>query len=759
MGSTLIMLTIINFIVNIFLKFHRQSLPIKIFEALISGIIISQFISARIAGFFSPFGEVFVNLFLMPIIPFTAFSIISGVGKLNLKATGNLLWKTGIVLISLWLIAFIGTIVMPLGYPNWSQSTFFSPAQLKIPEPLNLTSMFIPVNPFEAFATSQIPAIIFFSLTFGIALSLVEQKEKVTNLLDRCVDALLKITEFIAELTPYGTFAILLGTVSQIPKYQLPQIFVFVVINGIITIIMALFIVPLLIQALTPVKARDLLDAYKTPIMITVATGEILVVLPLIIDRTTKIIKDSFEQENEVLKSRNIRLHEDQMPNHKTVKAAVEVIFPLALAFPNMERLLTLISFIPFAGWLTGNEITASEMPEFFVAGIASTFVGSVTAIKYLLSLMGLSPDLINVYIAVEELATGRLGSLLATMSMIATTLIGCTYAFGRIRVRIINLQAMLGFIILLPLSALGARMGFNHIKSPNNPFQEAIESQNFIYASGEAIILNGSIKPLNKPGSWSSIQSKGKIRYCVPSDQAPYAYINKNGLLVGSDIEMALLFAEQMNLSSEFLVYSGSSHLQADSRMTRTSGLKVLSPDVQKIVDGKCDFNPVKQVVNPMKSSYIKYVLDSQTYDISFVINKKGGDVRKTWEKIASEDRQIRIGYRSYYKWDRRFFSEIVPNRQIQFKVYLSNQELLDALKLGEIDAATFDARTASVLTILNSSITTIIPKPAIKLPTAMSAPLESSSILVNHWADWMLSQKAIGALNRVNNYWTEGK
>lgn len=754
-----IMSTIIKFIVNAFLRFHRQSLSMKILQALISGIIISQFISVRIASFFSPFGEVFVNLFLMPIIPFTAFSIISGVGKLNLKVTGNLLWKTGVVLASLWLIAFLGTVVMPLGYPNWSQSTFFSPAQLKIPEPLNLTTMFIPVNPFEAFATSQIPAIIFFSLIFGIALSIVEQKEKVTNLLDRCVDALLKITEFIAELTPYGTFAILLGTVSQIPKYQLPQIFVFVVINGIITIIMALMIVPLLIQSLTPIKARDLISAYKTPLIITVATGEILVVLPLIIDRTTKIIKDSFEQENEVLESKNIYLHEDQKPNYKTVKAAVEVIFPLAIAFPNMERLLTLLSFIPFAGWLTGNEIAISQMPEFLVAGIASTFVGGVTAIKYLLSLMGLSPDLINVYIAVEELATGRLGSLLATMSMIATTLIGCTYAFGRIRIRILNLQAMFGFLILLPLSALGTRMGFNNIKPPSNPFQEAIESQNFIYASGEANILNGNIKPLNKPGAWSSIQSKGKIRYCVPSDQAPYAYVNKKGSLVGSDIEMALLFAEQMNLSSEFLVYSGSSHRQLDSRMTRVSGLKMLSPDVQNMIDNKCDFNPVKQVVNPMKSSYIKYVLDAQHYDISFVINKRGVSIRKTWEKIVSDAKRVRIGYRSYYNWDRKFLSEIVPSRQIQFKVFLSNEELLEALKLGEIDAAMFDARTAAVLSILNSSITTIIPKPAIKLPTAKSAPLGNTSILINHWIDWTLSQKAIGAFDRVDNYWTEGK
>ena len=753
------MLILIKGIANIFLKFHRQSLSIKIFEALISGIIIGQFISTKVADFFSPFGEAFVNLFLMPIIPFTAFSIIAGVGKLNLKATSNLLWKTGLVLLSLWLIAFIGTIVMPLSYPNWSQPTYFNPTQLKIPEPLNITSMFIPVNPFKAFATSQIPAIIFFSLIFGIALSITEKKEQVINLLDRCVEAFLKITEFIAELTPYGTFAILLGTVSQIPKYQLPQIFVFVVVNGIITIIMALAIVPLLIQSVTPVKAKDLIEAYKTPLLITVATGEILVVLPLIIDRTTQLIKDSFEREIKVLKSKNIVLNETQQPNCKTIKAAVEVIFPLAIAFPNMERLLTLISFIPFAGWLTGNEINASEMPEFLVAGIASTFVGSVTAIKYLLSLMGLPPDLINVYIAVEELATGRLGSLLATMSMIATTLVGCTYAFGRIRIHILNLQALFGFIILLPLSAIGSRVGFNMIKAPNNPFQNAIESQNFIYASGSANILDGEVKQLKKPGAWASIQMKRKIRYCVPADQAPYSYINKKGKLVGSDIEMALLFAEQMNMSSEFLVYSGSKRLEQNSYNTSNSKKKKLSPDVQQMIKGNCDFNPVKQVVNPVKSSYIQYVLDAQDYDISFVINKKGVNVRKTWEKLSMDDKPINIGYQSYYEWDSQFFSEIVKNKRVKFKVFENNKELVQALKSGEIDAATFDARTASIISILDNSITTIIPKPAIKLPTAKSAPLKNSSILINHWNDWILSQKAIGSLDRINNYWTEGK
>lgn len=110
------------------------------------------------------------------------------------------------MLLLLWLLALLAVLLLPLGFPAWQDASLFRPSLLEAPKQLNLLELFIPVNPFEAFATTQIPAVVLFSLCLGIALIGVPARQNLISILDRLSDGLLAISAFVARFTPIGVF-------------------------------------------------------------------------------------------------------------------------------------------------------------------------------------------------------------------------------------------------------------------------------------------------------------------------------------------------------------------------------------------------------------------------------------------------------------------------------------------------------------------------------------------------------------------------
>ena len=87
------------------------------------------------------------------------------------------------------------------------------------------------------------------------------------------------------------------------------------------------------------------------------ATGKLIIVLPLLIEKTEQL----FER---------LRLNheEDAVP-------AVDVLYPVAYSFPHVGKLLGIL-FIPFAAWFLGNALAWSEYPPLLVSGVFAYFGG-----------------------------------------------------------------------------------------------------------------------------------------------------------------------------------------------------------------------------------------------------------------------------------------------------------------------------------------------------------------------------------------------
>lgn len=172
-----------------------------------------------------PFGEAFVNLIKMLVVPLIATTLVAGVvamgepkklGTLGLYAVGLYL-ATTFFAVCLGLIS--GTIFKPgasVGNLEVSDAAMES-AKGKLQAGQDAASSLtdklldiIPTNPIEALATGNVLQIIFFSILVGVGIMMVGEKGKpLADFFDAASEVVMKITMGVMELAPYGVFALM----------------------------------------------------------------------------------------------------------------------------------------------------------------------------------------------------------------------------------------------------------------------------------------------------------------------------------------------------------------------------------------------------------------------------------------------------------------------------------------------------------------------------------------------------------------------
>ena len=311
--------------------FLRQNLAVQILEGLVAGILLGRLLPAMVLAPLSDLGNGFIRLFQMPVLPFLSISLIAGVGRLQLGQASRLLGRSALVLLCFWLVVLLAVLLVPLGFPSWHDASFFKPSLLQAPKPLDLTELFIPVNPFAAFAETQIPAVVLFSLALGIALIAVPRRQPLIDVFDRIAEALLGISAFVARFTPLGVFAILATATASMESSQLPRLAVYVVLQGGIALLLAGLFLPLVIAGVTPIPVRQLLRSFRTPLTIAFATANMLVVLPLLVELSKTLLYEA--------RAAHVAPGVSEQELKDQVDLPVEVLAPLALVFPDMGRL------------------------------------------------------------------------------------------------------------------------------------------------------------------------------------------------------------------------------------------------------------------------------------------------------------------------------------------------------------------------------------------------------------------------------------
>jgi len=201
-----------------------------------------------------PFGQAFIRLLIMIVIPLVMASLIVGTASLgDLKKLGRIGIKTiGYYLVATALAVALGLVVAGTLKPGSGldeevtsqlMADYSGTNQERLDdmvEPPGLGEIardilenIIPRNPFQSMADMEMLQIIFFALFLGIALTvLTEEKRKpLIDVLESVNDAMVVIVEMIMKIAPYGVFILIAAVAGRFGFGVIVSLFQYVLVG------------------------------------------------------------------------------------------------------------------------------------------------------------------------------------------------------------------------------------------------------------------------------------------------------------------------------------------------------------------------------------------------------------------------------------------------------------------------------------------------------------------------------------------------
>lgn len=197
------------------LKMHTQIL-IAIALAIVVGIVLGEK-----AGCVKIVGDIFIRLLKAIIIPLILASMVAGIVSLgDVRKLGRIGLRTLVYYMATTTLAVaVGLLLVNLLKPgigvDMAAKSATQMTRSDMPSLLSIIEDIIPANLFDAMAKDKVLSIIFFALLLGVAVSsLGEQGKPVVVLFEALNAVMMKITDWIMRLAPFGVFALMAHTVG-----------------------------------------------------------------------------------------------------------------------------------------------------------------------------------------------------------------------------------------------------------------------------------------------------------------------------------------------------------------------------------------------------------------------------------------------------------------------------------------------------------------------------------------------------------------
>ena len=221
----------------------KMSLLTKIFVGMILGIIAglafggsvwtvgdAEFTLASIR----PVGDLFLRLIRMVVVPLVFASLLVGtaslgdpkkLGRIGMKTVAFYLVTTAL---AITMGLFIANTVTPgSGLPAETTETLLAEfetgaAEATIsmrqrPGTVETLLEIVPTNPVGSLAAGDMLQIIFFALFFGVALTLIKNREKANQIIgffEGVTDAMIIVVHMVMKLAPYAVFALIAAVIA-----------------------------------------------------------------------------------------------------------------------------------------------------------------------------------------------------------------------------------------------------------------------------------------------------------------------------------------------------------------------------------------------------------------------------------------------------------------------------------------------------------------------------------------------------------------
>lgn len=698
-------------------KLYNKLSPFqRVIIALILGISTGIFVGEP-AGNIEVIGDVYIRLLQMTVLPYVLVSIIGGLGRLDSDMASRIGLRAIKVILIMWLSVMITLLLLPLAYPNWLTSGFFSTSMINEPAAFNFVKLYIPSNIFASLSETIVPAVVLFSLLMGIALIQVKNKETLLTLTTNIGDSLMKVASYVAKLAPLGIFAISASAAGTLQVEELGRLQVFLWVYITAAALLAFVFLPLLIHWATPFSYREILSTAGEAAITALATGTVLVVLPMIIERSKELLaKHGMECEE--------------------TNSTVDVLVPTAYSFPSTGTLLGL-GFILFSGWYVGSPLGLDDYISFVIMGALTAFGSMAVAIPFLLNFFDLPADQFQLYL-LGSVVTARFATGLAALHGFVVTLLVASAVLKKLRWH----KMMQAIGVHLGVT-FGVMVAVGIILKSLIPYEyEGVQTFESLKPMTENVkhIHDSELTPLTeaeqKQPRLDIILERKVLRVGYYNASLPYAFKNKEGRLVGFDVEMLNQLSKDIDIDLAFIK------------------LKHRKDEAELLANGSIDITIGGHIITPIRALSVKFT-ESYTYHTGgfLVPDNKRDEFSDLYEMKLMNNLKIGIIGSPYYK---NMVQQYLPNAELtqinNIRKFLKGQH-------EDVDALLYSAEAGSAWSMLYPTYSVVIPKGmTIKAPAGFALP-KGQVGFVEYMNTWLQLKKQNGFQNRVYDYWILGK
>lgn len=700
---------------------NKTPATLKIIIGLVLGLVLGATTSTVFIGV-DEIANAFVMLLQMTALPYISLSLIIGIGGLSPIKVSSALKQALSILITLIAIVLFFILLAPIAFPSWQSADFYSLNTIKVIPEFNLITLFIPTNPFYSFANGLIPSVVMFSIFVGVGLMQAKAKKHTLMALIGLNNAIINVSSMVMKLAPLAIFCIALRAAATIDSSQLDGLLVYIVTAAVLVLLLAFLILPAIVATITPLGYRQILTASREAMITAFATGSFFIVIPLVVERTKQLINE-MSIDNSAAKQDASRV-----PN---------IIVPISFSLPVGGKLLALL-FVLFAAWFSGSQVGVNNYLKLLMLGLPQLFGASSVAMPNLLELFNVPSSMFELFLVAENLIIGRLGALL---SVIFSTSLVLLIATNMLKQYTFKWRSFSKYLVILPtvsiIAFLALRFTFDNISHQYHGYTKFIER--------DFILLDTKSKVLTKPtdteinsqpnvDALSRIKQRGFIRVGYFRDDLPYAFKNNDGKLVGFDIEIINLLADDLDVTIEFvrIFHNEAKTLLSSGYLDMTTGIPVLP--------------------NNMREFTLTVPYSSQS--IAFIVKEERRSEFSNWQDIFKREDLI-IGIPEL------FYSENLIKRYFKHgKVWqISTPRLYFKDEYQHIDAMLFGAPTASAWTLLHPEYTVITPKPALPALSMAFAINSEDKTFELFMRNWIVMKKQNNDIKQLFDYWIAGK
>ncbi|HEY2811112.1 MAG TPA: cation:dicarboxylase symporter family transporter [Rhabdochlamydiaceae bacterium] len=695
------------------MRLYKMSLTLQMAIATLLGIVTGLFFGS-LCEVFAPYASAYIMILKITAIPYLIAAIIHGVGQLHIDQA-KLILKRGILFIgAAWIINILVVYLINFLFPRPQGAQLAGYVSLETPH-LNFAELLIPENIFYSLSNNVVPAVVVFSLLFGISLMFLKTEKLLMNGLQNIIDAFTKITSWIACITPIGTFLIIANQVGTVQFSTFKQVSTYIILYIIGISLIVFWIFPRLTSMLTGIPAYKWLKDLSPILVVAYTTSVVIVCLPYII---------------ELLKKQTQMLDPSDEKAQSQIQGTVSVVFNLPLGS------IFITVFVFFVSNFYNLPLSFGSQVELFVAtfltSLGAVGLGSwINSLTFILDSLALPEKGLNLYLTTLPFTSG-FQSMVSAMEIASLSLFITLSCRNKIRFNAFNF-AKNGLLTLLPLLLIaGGIKWFNPLPQIKNEAKSIFELN--ITSAIPTKVYTTPPAPQTLHGDiFDSIMATKTLRVGYHPHIAPFCFFNVANKVVGYDIAFAYELAFDLGCRLELIPFD----------------YQNLAKDLDNHV---FDIAMSAVSINEQRLRTITFSHPYLTPRIVLICQEKN---RKAFSKINGirKNRALKIAVLKGSAFE-VIAKERFPDNAI---VLLDNYE--DFHKCGSETALLWEEQEAIAWAVCYRGFRVILPDISLGLDTLAYAIPSGNPRFLNYLNRWLELKQAEGYTENQYDLWIKGK